>query len=150
MNKLGSYPMPVDGKFLRSVWTTQRVWLTTATILGILLIFNPQQGIASAWFTAEALIGTAPFLLLSIALAAYAGASGADSLIARAFVGSPSAMIVCAAMLTGSRQTTCKKSLLMQDSLKQPSSLLPIQISMMFVSGNLLQQPKCQSVATRP
>jgi uncharacterized membrane protein YraQ (UPF0718 family) len=65
------------------------------------MIFNPSQGLASSWFTLQALFGTAPFLLLSIGLAAYAGASGADNLIARAFVGSPLAMIVFAAILGG-------------------------------------------------
>lgn len=101
MNKLDSYSMSFDTELFRTIWTTHRVWLTTATILGILLIFNTGQGIATAWFTVEALIGTAPFLLLSIALAAYAGASGADNLIARAFVGSPLSMIVFAAILGG-------------------------------------------------
>lgn len=49
----------------------------------------------------DALIGTAPFLLLSVLLAAYAAATGADSLIGRAFTGSPWSMIFFAAILGG-------------------------------------------------
>lgn len=101
MNKLNGHAIPFDSELLRYIWTTHRVWLTTATILLILLIFNTEQGVASTSFTLEALFTTAPFLLLSIALAAYAGASGSDSLIARAFVGSPLAMVVFAAVLGG-------------------------------------------------
>lgn len=86
---------------LRSIWTAHRVWLATVTLLLILLVVDFQQGITSAKFTLEALVGTAPFLLLSIALAAYAGASGADNLIAKAFTGSPATMIVFAAALGG-------------------------------------------------
>ena len=83
------------------IWTAHRVWLLFVTILLALLTIDLPQGIASARFTLEALVGTAPFLLLSIALAAYAGASGADNLIARAFTGSPYLMILFAAALGG-------------------------------------------------
>jgi uncharacterized membrane protein YraQ (UPF0718 family) len=88
-------------EIFETIWTAHRVWLTSATILLALLIFNPVQGFESAVFTIKALIGTAPFLLISILLAAYASASGADNLIARAFVGSPVKMIVFAAILGG-------------------------------------------------
>jgi uncharacterized membrane protein YraQ (UPF0718 family) len=49
----------------------------------------------------RALLETAPYLLLSIGLAAYAGATGADNLIARAFTGAPVLMIALAAALGG-------------------------------------------------
>jgi uncharacterized membrane protein YraQ (UPF0718 family) len=84
-----------------NLWAKHRVWLVTATVLSLLMIFNTPQGIESFRFTLEALFGTAPFLLLSIALAGYAGATGADSLIARAFVGSPLATIFFAAIIGG-------------------------------------------------
>ena len=48
-------------------------------------------------FVAGALVGIAPFLLLAVAIAASASASGADRLIARAFSGSPGRTIVLAA-----------------------------------------------------
>ena len=85
----------------RHVWSDGRVWLVSAAILLVLLLIDPAQALASLAFAAEALWGTAPFLLLSIGLAAYAGATGADGLIARAFTGSPILMIAVAAAFGG-------------------------------------------------
>ena len=79
----------------------QRVWLTSAAILALVALVAPGQALDSASFTLRALWGTAPFLLLSIFIAAWAGASGADALIARAFVGSPLLMIALAALAGG-------------------------------------------------
>ena len=83
------------------IWNRHRVWLVIAAILAALFLASPSQGVESAWFTLDALLGTAPYLLLSILIAAYAGATGADNLIARAFIGSPLRMIVFAAALGG-------------------------------------------------
>jgi uncharacterized membrane protein YraQ (UPF0718 family) len=47
------------------------------------------------------LVNVGPFLLLSIGIAAYANATDADGLIARAFTGSPGAMIFLAAIVGG-------------------------------------------------
>ncbi|MGF1594104.1 MAG: permease [Kiloniellaceae bacterium] len=85
----------------RFAWTDARVWLVSAVILALLFAVNPAQGSASAVFTLDALLETAPYLLLSIGIAAYAGASGADNLIARAFTGSPLLMILLAAIAGG-------------------------------------------------
>ena len=81
------------------LWRDGRVWLASAAILALVALLDPAQGRASLLFTADALLGTAPFLLMSVAVAAYAGASGADSLIARAFTGSPVLMVVLAALV---------------------------------------------------
>ncbi|MCO8146533.1 permease [Rhodovulum tesquicola] len=78
---------------LRRGLQTQRVWLASGLILGTLAVIDPTQAAASAGFAANALLKTAPFLILSIAIAAWAGATGADNLIARAFTGAPVAMI---------------------------------------------------------
>ncbi len=78
-----------------------RVWLATATVLAIVTAFNPAQGAESLHFALRALLETAPYLLLSISLAAYAGATGADALIARAFTGAPVVMIFVAAAFGG-------------------------------------------------
>ncbi|MCO4842710.1 MAG: permease [Yoonia sp.] len=83
------------------LWDKQRVWLIALLILLIVFAFDYAQGVSSSVFTLKALQGTAPFLLLSIGVAAYAGATGADSLIAKAFTGSPVSMIVFAAVLGG-------------------------------------------------
>ena len=85
----------------RRAWTDHRVWLASGLILSVLFAVAPSQGIASAAFTATALVDTAPFLLLSIGVAAFAAASGADALVARAFSGSPASMIAFAAVLGG-------------------------------------------------
>lgn len=101
MSELKLEAGPDWGQFLRNVWEKERVWLATALILLAVYMFNFAQGWASTLFVLDALIGTAPFLLLSIGLAAYAGASGADSLVARAFTGSPLLMIAVAAAFGG-------------------------------------------------
>lgn len=87
--------------WLRWLWRDQRVWLVSALILLALFVLEPQQGMASAGFTAANLWQTAPYLLLSIGLAAYASATGADNLIARAFQGNVHGMILMAALAGG-------------------------------------------------
>jgi len=85
----------------KRLWQDYRVWLVTATIIAVLFLTNVSQAIESTVFTGRALFDTAPFLVLSIGVAAYATASGADNLIARAFTGSPLTMIAFAAALGG-------------------------------------------------
>ncbi|NHB77014.1 permease [Rhodobacter calidifons] len=75
------------------LWRDQPVWLASAAILLGLAMIDRTQAAESAVFAAGALLGTAPFLILSIALAAWAQATGADNLIARAFTGAPLLMI---------------------------------------------------------
>jgi uncharacterized membrane protein YraQ (UPF0718 family) len=89
------------GAMARHLWTAHRVWLATAGILAVVTLLDPVQGAASAGFAVGALLDTAPYLLLSIAIAAYAGATGADGLVARAFTGAPVAMILLAAAFGG-------------------------------------------------
>ena len=85
----------------RHVWSNERVWLATVLILLAVALANPAQGGQSLSFTLRALLQTAPYLLASIGLAAYAGATGADALIARAFTGAPILMIALAAAFGG-------------------------------------------------
>ena len=70
-----------------------------ALVFIVLTLASPGQALESLRFTAMALVDVAPFLLLSIGIAAYAKASGADALIARAFVGRQSGMILAAALM---------------------------------------------------
>lgn len=86
---------------LRHLWQDQRVWLASAMLLAVLALFDPTQAADSAMFAGGALIRTAPFLVLSIAIAAWAGATGADNLIAKAFTGAPLMMIGLAALAGG-------------------------------------------------
>lgn len=82
----------------RVIWARHRVWLASALILAVLAITDAAQAQASAIFATAALLNTAPFLMLSIGIAAWAGATGTDNLIARAFTGAPALMIVMAAL----------------------------------------------------
>jgi len=86
---------------LRSLWQDQRVWLASALILAVLAVFDPVQAGESALFAGDALLRTAPYLVLSIAIAAWAGATSADNLIARAFTGAPVLMIGLGALAGG-------------------------------------------------
>jgi len=94
-------PTPGLRSALRHVWQDQRVWLASALILAGLAVFDPPQAIGSALFAGGALLHTAPFLILSIAIAAWANATGADNLIARAFTGAPIVMIALGALAGG-------------------------------------------------
>ena len=75
-----------------------RVWLVSLAILGALAVIEPAQAATSAGFLVTALIKIAPFLLASVLVAAWAGATGADGLIARAFTGAPVVMITMGAL----------------------------------------------------
>jgi len=94
-------PQAATQSFLRRVWTDQRVWLASALILGVLAVFAPMQAGDSVQFAAGALLRTAPYLILSIGIAAWATATGADNLIAKAFTGAPVLMIGLGALAGG-------------------------------------------------
>ena len=79
----------------------ERAWLVGVAIFLGLVVLVPDQASASFAFVADALTGMAPFLAAAIAIAAYARASGADNLIAKAFEGRLSTMIVVAAIFGG-------------------------------------------------
>lgn len=76
-------------------------WTAAGLILALLAAFVPGQARDSAGFALDALLGVAPFLLLSVGVAAWAGATGADALIAKAFTGAPLPMIALAALAGG-------------------------------------------------
>jgi len=72
--------------------------LATIGILLAIALVVPEQLPLTLAFTGSALLSIAPWLALSVMLAAYAKASGADSLVARAFTGSPARMILLASL----------------------------------------------------
>jgi uncharacterized membrane protein YraQ (UPF0718 family) len=74
-------------------------WLAMAAIFTVLVAVAPDQAGRSAGFTLNAIKGILPFLLLSIAIAAYAKAAGADNLIARAFEGRAEVAVIFAALM---------------------------------------------------
>jgi len=60
-----------------------RVWLTLASLLAILALADPGQAAASLWFMTDSFLWIAPFLLLSVVMAAWLKAAGVDRLIGR-------------------------------------------------------------------
>lgn len=81
----------------QSLAKVDRVFLAILAIIGIVFAFSVQTGIETIQSALENLWSTAPFLLLSVGIAAYAGASGADNLIARVFEGRTTTMVFTAA-----------------------------------------------------
>ena len=79
----------------------ERAWIAALVVFLGLVVFAPEQALTSFNFVAEALTGMAAFLAAAIVIAAYARASGADNLIARAFEGRLSTMILVAAIFGG-------------------------------------------------
>ena len=72
--------------------------LAAGLIALAIALLAPRQLGASMTFTLESVINIAPWLALSVAFAAYAKASRADTLIAHAFSGSPARMIAVASV----------------------------------------------------
>ena len=95
------FPQAVDR--LRRV---DRVWLVFGLVFVVLAVTLPSQAVESARFTADAFLWIAPFLLLSVVLAAWLKAAGADRLIGRAVSRSPAMAIVIAAV-AGSLSPFC-------------------------------------------
>ncbi len=98
MADISSAPRP---GFMHVLWHKHRVWLATLAVLAITAAASPQQAVESVAFVTAAIWHTAPFLVLSVAVAAWAAATGADNLIAKAFVGSPVVIITLAALAGG-------------------------------------------------
>jgi len=83
----------------RRMPATDRVLVAILAILALLAMAAPDQALRSLGFTLASLGEIAPFLLLSVGVAAYAKASGADRLIARAFTGHQGLMILSASAM---------------------------------------------------
>ena len=78
-----------------------KVWLTLAGILVAIAIFDLPQLWPTIRFGATSLLHTAPFILFAVAAIAYLKATGAETLLARAFEGRQLRMIIMAAFLGG-------------------------------------------------
>ena len=75
------------------------VWFAIAIIFALLALVSPGQAHATLVFVMRAILSTAPLFLVSISILAVATASGADNLIAGAFVGRTHTMVVLAALM---------------------------------------------------
>ncbi|UOA32450.1 hypothetical protein DSM110093_02249 [Sulfitobacter sp. DSM 110093] len=76
-------------------------WGVTLALLALVALLDPPQFIPTITFTGQALLGTAPFIAFAVLAVAYLKASGAESLLARAFEGNPARMVIMAAALGG-------------------------------------------------
>ena len=76
-------------------------WFATAGLLALIAIFDVRQLLPTLIFTSEALLGTAPFIAFAVLAVAYLKATGAETLLAKAFEGPQLRMIVVAALIGG-------------------------------------------------
>lgn len=76
-------------------------WAALLAIPVLVAIFAPDALAAILGAAAGSLIGTAPFIFFAVAAVAFLKATGAESLLARAFVGRELRMIAAAALLGG-------------------------------------------------
>ena len=81
----------------RRLGGVDRVVLAFAGILAAMALAVPDQALRSLAFTGDALLFIAPFIAVSVLVAASARASGFDRQIARAFAGGPWRAVVLAA-----------------------------------------------------
>lgn len=76
-------------------------WGITLAIVALVAVFDTRLLPEMLVFAARALAGTAPFILFAVLAVAYLKASGAETLLAKAFEGRQTRMIVLAALLGG-------------------------------------------------
>lgn len=74
---------------------------TIVLILALVALLDPVELVPTIKFALSALASTAPFILFAVLVLAYVKASGAESMIAKAFVGRESQMIFLAALVGG-------------------------------------------------
>lgn len=74
---------------------------TIVFILALVALLDPVELIPTIKFALSALASTAPFILFAVLVLAYVKASGAESTIAKAFVGRETQMIFLAAVVGG-------------------------------------------------
>ena len=76
-------------------------WAASVLLLALVAVFDWPQFGPTVTFTLRALASTAPFIAFAVLAVAYLKASGAETLLARAFEGNPARMVVMAALLGG-------------------------------------------------
>ena len=82
-------------------WRLDRVWLFALVLPIVIALFDPAQAIETIRFAFTALGQTAGFIAFAVLAVGYLKASGSEALLARAFEGRESRMIVMAALLGG-------------------------------------------------
>ena len=78
-----------------------KAWFVTGLILLLVALLDWPQFWPTISFAADALLHTAPFILFAVLAVAWLKATGAETLLARAFEGKQARMIIVAALLGG-------------------------------------------------
>ncbi len=78
-----------------------KVWIALGVILVLVAVLDRAQFLPTVQFVAQALLSTAPFIVFAVFAVAYMKASGAETILGRAFEGRQARMIVVAALLGG-------------------------------------------------
>lgn len=78
-----------------------KAWIALVVILLLVGILDPGQFWPTISFASGALLHTAPFIIFAVLAVAYMKATGAETLLAKAFEGKQTRMIVMAALLGG-------------------------------------------------
>jgi uncharacterized membrane protein YraQ (UPF0718 family) len=76
-------------------------WHATVLLLVLVAVLDGPRFWPTLTFSIQAILSTAPFIAFAVLAVAYLKASGAETLLARAFEGAPARMIVMAALLGG-------------------------------------------------
>ncbi|MGH1351979.1 MAG: permease [Methyloligellaceae bacterium] len=77
------------------------VWALILIVPGMVLIFDPDNFLNIVSIAVKALAGTLPYILIAVLMLSYLRASGAEAVVARAFKGRESRMILLAAVFGG-------------------------------------------------
>ena len=78
-----------------------RALLALAVIALCIALYDMNEFLYTIDFTIKAISGTAPFIAFAVLAVAYLKATGAETLLAKAFEGAPQKMIILAALLGG-------------------------------------------------
>lgn len=86
-------------------WTAakgiDRVWLFILAVLAVLSVLDPPQVFPSIQFAVNAVLSTAPYMVLAILAIGFLKATGAEKVVASAFQGNETRMIVLASLVGG-------------------------------------------------
>ena len=82
-------------------WQVDKAWLASGVIVLLVAVLDFGQLVPTVTFAARAYAGTLPFIAFAVLAVAYLKASGAEALLAKAFEGRETRMIVLAATLGG-------------------------------------------------
>ncbi|MEO1140200.1 MAG: permease [Pseudomonadota bacterium] len=87
---------------IRRTWRNiDKAWLAIVVIFALVALLDLPQLVPTVTFTFNALLHTAPFIVFAVLAVAYMKATGAETLLAKAFEGKQVRMIFLAALLGG-------------------------------------------------